>query len=179
MRIALIAIACLALPGCAIFEDVMAPDHDAQTKVASAADAQSLTELTISNGRYSVMLGQARGILRLPEPKALSNDAAGVATNETQERALLARSQVTVANEFLADTARACQRRKLAKGVRAVACAQKKKAPADIRTPVAPEIAALSARNDALGEAVMTWWNAVCATAPKPKAGEPSACAIE
>jgi len=179
MRIALIAMSCFALSGCAIFEDVMAPDGDAQTKVASAADAQSLTELTISNGRYSVMLGQAREILRLPEPKASATDAGAGATDDKQERAVLARSQVSVANEFLADTARACQRRKLAKGVRTVACAQQKKVPTDIRTPVAPEIAALSARNDALGEAVMTWWDAVCATARKPKAGEPSACSIE
>jgi hypothetical protein len=179
MRIALIAMSCFALSGCAIFEDVMAPDGDAQTKVASAADAQSLTELSISNGRYSVMLGQAREILRLPEPKAAGNDSGVSATDDAQERAQLAKSQALVANEFLADTARACQRRKLSKGVRAVACAQQKKVPADIRTPVAPEIAALSARNDALGDVVMTWWDAVCATAPKPKAGEPSACSIE
>lgn len=179
MRIALIAMSCLALSGCAIFDDVMAPDGDAQTKVASAADAQSLTELTISNGRYSVMLGQAREILRLPEPKAPGSETGAAATDDLQERTQLARSQVSVANELLADTARACQRRKIAKGVRAVACAQQKKAPAELRTPVAPEIAALSARNDALGDVVMTWWNAVCATAPKPKAGEPSACSIE
>jgi len=166
MRKALIVISCLAVSGCAIFEDVMTPDSDAQTKVASAAEAQSLTELSISNGRYGVMLGQAREILHLPDPKAAANVATGVGPDDLQERALLARSQVSVANEFLGDTARACQRRKIPKTVRAVACAQQKKAPAELRTPVAAEIAALSARNDALGEVVMTWWNAVCAILP-------------
>ena len=134
----------------------------------------------IMNGRYSVMLGQAREILRLPEPKALDSQGTGVGGAEgAQERAQLAKSQVQVANEFLGDTARACQRRKLPRHVRAVACTQQKKAPPEFHTPVAPELPALSSRNDKLGDMIMEWWGAVCATAPKAKAGEPSACSIE
>lgn len=170
-----------SLSGCAVFEDILSFDNDgAQKAAASAAEQQSLMELSISNGRYSVMLGQAREILQLPEPKVSGADTASVAAGEgAEERALLAKQQVQVANEFLADTARACQRRRVAKGVRSIACAQQKKVPAELRSPVAPEVPQLSGRNDKIGEFVMEWWDAVCATAPKPRPGEPSACSIE
>lgn len=178
MRIGLIVLSCLALSGCAIFEDVMSPDAGGPSNVAANADAQSLSDLMISNGRYSVMLGQAREILKLPEPKAPSGDA-GTAAGESQERAQLAKSQVQVIEDLLADTANACQKRKLPKGVKATACSQQKRVGADLRTAAADDLPSLSARNDAVGAVVMDWWNTVCATAPKAKPGEPSACSIE
>lgn len=178
MRLGLIVLSCLALSGCAIFDDVMSPDEDGPSRAASAADAQTLSDLSISNGRYSVMLGQAREILRLPEPKASASEQ-GTGPDDAQERAQLAKSQVQVIEELLGDTARACQKRKLPKGVRTVACAQQKRVGADLRTATSSDIPALSARNDAVGSVVMDWWNTVCATAPKPKPGEPSACSIE
>ena len=50
----------------------------------------------------------------------------------------------------------------------------------ELRKAVAPEMQALAIRNDNVGEYVMTWWDAVCATAPKPKDdGDMPACAME
>jgi hypothetical protein len=51
--------------------------------------------------------------------------------------------------------------------------------PADLKAPVQPEIQVLAVRNDRVGEFVMPWWDAVCATAPKPKEGDVPACAME
>ena len=177
--VAILGISGTGLSGCAIFEDVISFD-DEQTAAASAADQQNLLELSIATGRYGVMLGQAREILRLPEPKASTGDMIGAAASDSAaERAQLAQAQVKVTSEFIADTARACQKRKLPKGVRSLACEQQKKVPAELHTPVAPEITALSGRNDKVGSFIIEWWDAVCATAPKPRQGEPSACSIE
>lgn len=177
--VAMIAVTIPGLSGCAVFEDVISFD-DQQTSKASAADQQSLLELSIATGRYGVMLGQAREILRLPEPKSSPSDSIGAVANDgPQERAQLADAQVKITSELIADTARACQKRKLPKGVRSLACEQQKKMPVELRTPVAPEVAALSDRNDKMGAYVIEWWDTVCATAPKPRDGEPSACSIE
>ncbi len=61
--------------------------------------------------------------------------------------------------------------------VRKVACAQK--VPEDLRQAVKPDIQALSTRNDRVGDVIMPWWDAVCATAPKPREGDVPACAME
>jgi hypothetical protein len=126
------------------------------------------------------MLGQAREILKLPEPKQPVGEVFPIESNDhMKQRAALAAYQVSVASEFLVDVDRACKRGRVSKKLRAMACDQKAKVPAELAMPVAPELTLLASRNDRVGEFVMPWWNAVCATAPKPRDSDPPACAIE
>jgi hypothetical protein len=164
-----------------VFEDVMSfDDESGQTVRASTDQHAALMELSISTGRYGVMLGQAREILRLPEPAAPAGDSVdGSVSDHAKERARIAREQAKVAAEFLEDTQRACQRRKTPRKVRQAACEQQKRMPAELKTAVPAELNALAHRNDQMSEYVIEWWDTVCATAPKPRDGEPSACAIE
>lgn len=171
----------LGLSGCAVFEDVMSFDYeDSRTALASADQHNALMELSISTGRFGVMLGQAREILRLPEPKMPAGDAVGgSADDQAQERARIALEQAKVATEFLEDTARACQKRKLPKQVRLSACEQQKRMPLELKKPVPADLNAIANRNEQIGVYVIEWWDAVCAVAPEPRDGEPPACAIE
>lgn len=171
----------LAAAGCAEFADFITPDKDGRKAEAiQQAEAASLWEMTIMAGRYGVMLDQAREILKLPEQ---ASGGASFPTGDTEhdkQRAALASYQVAVVKEFAVDVGRACARRRTPKKVRALACEQQKRLPAELRTPVTPEMPALAMRNDNVGEYVMTWWDAVCATAPKPKNdGDMPACAME
>ncbi len=181
MRKMAIAFLVLGLGGCAMFEDWVSVDDDgAQAIARSGAEAQSLMELSITTGRFGVMLGQAREILRLSEPQSpIADDTASSMQSAAQEKSRLAALQVHLANELMADTAQACRRRKLAKGVKILACDQQKKMPIEFRVPVEPDLPTLETRSDRVGAMVMEWWEAVCATAPRPKNGEPSACSIE
>ena len=181
MRMLAMGLLTLCLGGCAAFEDWVSMDDDGGKAAALAgAESTTLMEMSIMTGRYGVMLGQAREILRLPEPRQPSSDSTGTETvNPAQERAVLAAQQAQVANELLTDTARACQRHRVPKGVRSLACEQQRKMPAELRAPVAPDLAALTVRNDRVGGFIMEWWEAVCAQAPKPRGDDPPACSIE
>jgi hypothetical protein len=175
------ALVLAAVSGCAEFAQFLSFEDEEERRLAMAqADAASLWEMTIAAGRYGVMLGQAREILKLPEPKQPVGEVFPVESNDhMRQRAALAAYQVSVASEFLADVDKACKRGRVPKKLRAMACDQKTKLPSELATPVAPELPLLASRNDRVGEFVMPWWNAVCATAPKPRAGDPPACAIE
>jgi hypothetical protein len=166
----------LAAVGCA---EWMPFDIGRKREAAREAEASQLWEMTLMAGRYGAMLAQAREILNLPEPK--TPPGAGFPTGDldpAKSRAALADYQVSVAAEFAGDVARACKGRRVAKKVRAHACAQATKLPAELGAPAEPEMSELSARNERVGEFVMPWWNAVCASAPKPKDGTP-ACPME
>jgi hypothetical protein len=166
----------LAAAGCV---EWMPFDIGRKREAAREAEASQLWEMTLMAGRYGAMLSQAREILNLPEPKA--PPGAGFPTGDldpAKSRAALADYQVGVATEFADDVARACTRGRVPKKVRAHACAQQTKFPTELRAAAAPEMPALSARNERVGEFVMPWWNAVCASAPKPKDGTP-ACPME
>jgi hypothetical protein len=76
---------------------------------------------------------------------------------------------VRVANEFYADAARACSKKRIPAKLRAMACEHKDGVPPELRAPAALDVAALTARNEALDKVVMPWWNAACASAPKPR----------
>jgi hypothetical protein len=171
----------LAAAGCAEFADFITSDTDGRkAEAVQQAEAASLWEMTLMAGRYGVMLDQAREILKLPEQ---ATGGASFPTSDTEndkQRVALASYQAAVVKEFAVDVGRACARRRMPKKVRALACEQQKKLPAELRSPVAPEMPALAMRNDNVGEYVMTWWDAVCATAPKPKNdGDMPACAME
>ena len=113
MRRILVLATAISLSGCAMFEDAISVDDDGgQTRMASGAEAQSLMELSIATGRYGVMLGQVREILRLPEPKIPVADSVSPTTRDLdRELTELADQQVRVTMEFLADTSKACQRK--------------------------------------------------------------------
>lgn len=165
--LALAAVACLAA-GCAEMDELLSNDNDPQT-AAEIANAQrdSLWEIQLTAGRYGVMLGQAREILGLPDPEPglmFPGDSEDVG----KQREDLAAYQAHVTKEFLTDAARACKRKRVPAGVRKMACAQQKTTPAELKTPVAPELVALSQRNERVGEVIMPWWDAVCATKRKP-----------
>ena len=181
MRKSVIILLAMCLGGCAAFEDwVLIDDDGGKAAALAGAESASLMDLSIATGRYSVMLGQAREILRLPEPRQPAGDGTGAeADNLALERAVLAAQQAQVTNEFLADAARACQRRRVPKGVRSLACEQQRKMPAELRKPTTPELAALTIRNDRVGEFIIEWWDAVCAHAIKPRGDDPPACSIE
>jgi len=170
----------VATPGCAEFAEWISFDSATDKADARAkADAASLWEMTLMAGRYGVMLDQAREILKLPEPGSAGPMFPSGAEDDAGQRKALAAYQVNVAGEFFADAARACKRRRVPAGIRAMACAHRAGAPEELRKPAPLDVAALSARNDALDKVVMPWWDAVCATAPKPKDGDMPACAME
>lgn len=172
-----VAAVLLLASACAQFSEWMSfdPEH---AEAARQAEASQLWEMTLMAGRYGAMLSQAREILNLPDPKP-SGD--GFPTGDIaleKQRAALAAYQVSVAKEFAGDVERACKRGRVPKKVRAHACAEKAKLPAELRVAAAPEMPALAARNDKVGEFVTPWWGAVCDAAPKPKDGTP-ACPME
>lgn len=170
----------VAMPGCAEFAELISFDSAADKAEARArADSASLWEMTLMAGRYGVMLDQAREILRLPEPASVGPMFPSGAEDDTGQRKALAEYQVNVASEFFADAARACKRRRAPPSIRAMACAHRAGPPEELRKPAPLDVAALSARNEALDKVVMPWWDAVCATAPKPKDGDVPACAME
>jgi hypothetical protein len=143
---------------------------DAEEKARAEAETATVWELTIHTGRYGVMLDQARTILKLPEPVAGEEGTFPSAAGESlAERQALARQQVLVAQEFYADAARACARRRIPSKLKAMACEHKGGVPIELQAPPALDVAALSARNEALDKVVMPWWDAACASAPKPR----------
>ncbi len=179
-RAAFVLLMALTLASCAEFADLMSFGRDpAREQELVQAEAASLWEMTLMAGRYGVMLGQAREILNLPEPKAVGEGFPTGDVDVAKQREALAQYQASVAAEFVADVARACKRKRVPKKVRTLACEQAKM-PDELRTPVEPEIQALAVRNDRVGDFVMTWWNEVCAVAPKPKKDDDvPACAME
>lgn len=169
----------LSVAGCQEFGELIS-FGDAKERAAAQAQAESaqLWEMTLMAGRYGVMLGQAREILNLPEPQRSPGDSFPTNTQDpVKQREALARYQADVTTEFERDVGAACKRKRVPANVRKVACAQK--VPEDLRQAVKPDIQALSTRNDRVGEVIMPWWDAVCATAPKPREGDVPACAME
>jgi hypothetical protein len=169
----------LSLGGCAEMSEMFATgDEEQRAETRTQADTAHLWEMTIMAGRYGVMLGQVREILKLPEPRESMSFPTG-AEDEAKQREDLARYQASVTAEFLGDLGTACKRKRVPRNVRQMACEQQTKVPAELRAPVSPEIQALAVRNDRVGEFIMPWWDAVCATAPKPREGDVPACAME
>ena len=154
-------------------------DSARTTDARGNADTASVSELTIMAGRYSVMLDQARSILKLPEPAAADSQFASDGGEGLAERKALAAQQVLVAHEFYADTARACTKRRVPSKLRAMACRHRAGVPAELRQPAALDVAALSARNEALDKVVLPWWDAACAAAPKSGAEDEPVCPME
>jgi hypothetical protein len=179
LRIFLSSVALCALGGCMEMSEMFSYG-DAEERAAARADADfaHLSEMTIMAGRYGVMLGQVREILKLPEPKesmAFPTDA----EDQAKLREDLARYQASVTAEFLSDAARVCKRKRVPRNVRQMACEQQTKVPGELQAPVQPEMQALAIRNDRVGEFIMPWWSAVCALAPKPREGDVPACVME
>ena len=178
-RIVLTAIALAALGGCAEMSEMFSyGDEQERAEARAQAETAHLWEMTIMAGRYGVMLDQAREILNLPEPRNAMSFPTG-AEDEAKQREDLARYQADVTAEFLSDVSVACKRKRVRRDLRQMACEQQTKVPVELQAPVRPEIQALSVRNDRVGEFIMPWWDAVCATAPKPREGDVPACAME
>jgi hypothetical protein len=168
-----------ALGGCADMSELFSYGDAAEhAEVRKEAEAAQLWEMTIMAGRYGVMLGQVRAILRLPEPKSDMSFPTD-AEDEAKKREDLARYQANVTAEFLGDIGTACKRKRVPQQLRQMACEQQTKVPAELQAPVKPEIQALAVRNDRVGAFIMPWWDAVCATAPKPREGDVPACVME
>ena len=179
MRIVLAGVAIAALSGCADMSEFFSYGDAAEhAEVRAQAEEGQLWEMTIMAGRYGVMLGQVRDILRLPRPK---NDMSFPtdAEDDAKKREDLARYQASVTAEFLADASVACKRKRVPRDLRKMACEQHAKWSSETQAPVKPEIQALAMRNDRVGEFIMPWWDAVCATAPKPREGDVPACVME
>jgi hypothetical protein len=174
-----VAVSTFGLGGCAEMSEMFSTGGaEERAEVRAQADTAHLWEMTIMAGRYGVMLGQAREILNLPEPRNATSFPTG-AEDEAKQREDLARYQANVTAEFLSDVSVACKRKRVRRELRQMACEQQTKVPGDLQAPVKPEIQALSVRNDRVGELIMPWWDAVCATAPKPREGDVPACAME
>lgn len=174
--IALAALGALAIgfvSGCAELDELMFSGNDPQTATEIAnAQHESLWEIQLMAGRYGVMLGQAREILNLPEPEP-GEMFPGDTQDVRKQSEELAAYQARVTNEFLADAGRACKRKRVPAGVRKLACEQQKKLSPDLRSPTKPELVALSQRNERVGEVIMPWWDAVCATKRNGKTPKP------
>lgn len=181
LRNSLAIIAIASLCGCADMSEFFSyGDEEERAAARAQADSARLWEMTLMAGRYGVMLGQVREILDLPEPRQTAADRFPTDDNdEAKQREALARYQASVTAEFLSDVASACKRRRVPKDVRKLACDQQTKVPAELKAPVQPDIQVLAVRNDRVGEFVMPWWDAVCATAPKPKEGDVPVCVME
>lgn len=176
-RILALALAA-SVSACAEFSEWMSIDPDDNAAAKAQADAASLWEMTLMAGRYGVMLDQAREILNLPDHKAGPMFPSDAGDDKGQRKAL-AEYQVRVAQEFIADAARACKQRRTPKKIKAIACKDQNQLAANLRTPAPTELPALSSRNDQVGDVIMPWWDAVCAAAPKPKKDEEPACIME
>lgn len=164
------------LSGCAEFSEWISFDNDTAAK--SKADQASLWEMTLMAGRYGVMLDQAREILKLPDPKQPPSFPTNTPDDMAQRKAL-ATYQVSVAQQFFADAQKACKARKVPAKVRSIACQDQRQVADALRAQAPLELAALSSRNDQVGNVITPWWDAVCALAPKPKEGDMPACAME
>lgn len=171
------AFAALTLAACTELGGLFGEGDDPESARAQAETA-TVFELTISAGRHAVMLEQARGILKLPEPNA-SPDAPAASGESLAERRALAAQQVLVASEFYTDAARACAKKRTPKKLRQMACAYRDGTPAELRRPAALDVAALSARNEAIDKIVMPWWDAACATVPRRGPDDEPACPME
>jgi hypothetical protein len=178
MRVVAAALLALTAAGCAMFEDMVTPDEDGAQVSRNEAEASTLFELSIMTGRYGVMLDQAREILRLPSQRSTVFSAPADQEGIAAQRVELARQQAAIANEFLGDAKKACQRRRLPKDVKAIACETRRTMPAELRTPVNPELPSLQKRSDDMGEFIITWWEVACAAAPKRRDDEP-VCPME
>jgi hypothetical protein len=151
-----------------------------ESKQTSGAESPDIWEMTIMAGRYGVMLSQAREILGLPEPARKVYDLLSADTrDEARERVMLAHYQVAVASEFFEDMALACGKADVPEAIRALACRHRSGVPAHLRKEAKPDLESLSARNDALGEIIMPWWDTACALAPKAAEDEDPACVME
>lgn len=171
--IALVAVLAGLVSGCAEMDELLFNENDPQTKAEIAnAQHETLWEMSLMAGRYGVMLGQAREILGLPDPEP-GESFPGGSEDARKQREDLATYQARVASEFLSDAARACKRKRVPAGVRKLACESTKKTPDELRKPVAPDLVALSQRNERVGEVIMPWWDAVCATKRKGRAPKP------
>jgi hypothetical protein len=181
VRLILVLALTAILPACSIVEDMLGPgDEPIPQAQPTSADLQSLSELTIATGRYGVMLGQVRDILRLPEPAHMGGEAAEpLARTFNDELVALARQQSSVAHELLTDAGAACQRTALPQAVRAVACSTRDALAGGAKQEAGPSLKAIAARDAGLGPIVIRWWDSVCATVPQSRAGEPHACSIE
>jgi hypothetical protein len=181
MRRILVLATAISLSGCAMFEDAISVDDDGgQTRMASGAEAQSLMELSIATGRYGAMLGQVREILRLPEPKVPVADSVSPTTRDLdRELTELADQQVRVTKEFLADTSKACQRKRVPKKLRSLACQGQKEVSAPLLAPANADMKSITARDEDVNRLILGWWDAVCETVPRPRNGDPHACSIE
>lgn len=169
-RFGLLAVAAASIGACSEVSSLFGDDNDdAPAKKREQAEAATVWELTIHTGRYGVMLDQARSILKLPEPESSEDSFPSAAGESLAERQALARQQVLVAQEFYADVARACTKKRIPSKLKAMACEHKGGVPAELQAPPPLDVAALSARNEALDKVVLPWWDAACATAPKPR----------
>lgn len=169
-----------SLAGCAIYDDVMGRDEEGAAPRLSPEDAARVTELFIATGRYGVMLGQAREILRLPETKMGQGETTGSdATDPLQELRGIAALQARTARELSGDALAACNRATVPLSVRQLGCEISRTLPAGMLQPVSLPLANVARRDEELGAFVMRWWNAACAIAPKAAEGEPHACSIE
>lgn len=181
MRLILVlALACL-LPACSVVEDMLgAGDEPVPQAQPTSADLQSLSDLTITTGRYGVMLGQVREILQLPEPAPAGSGAAEPpARTFNDELAALARQQASIARELLVDAGAACQRPALPRAVRDMACSTRDALAGGAKQEAGPSLKAIAARDAGLGPIVLRWWDSVCATVPQTGIGDPHACSIE
>jgi len=170
LHLGLLAVAAAGLSACSEVSSLFGDDAgDAPGKAQAEAESATVWELTINAGRYDVMLDQARSILKLPEPEAGSVPPPPVGGESLAERQALATQQVRVANQFYADAARACAKKRVPAKLRALACRHKAGLPAELREPAALDVRALTARNEALDKVVLPWWDAACATVPKPR----------
>jgi hypothetical protein len=180
MRRLLIAILMTSsLSGCSVYEDMMRGDEDQARVRLSPEEASRVQELYIATGRYGVMLGQVRDILRLPEAATAGDPAATSSGDPVQELRGIADQQVRVARELSGDVLAACNRSGVPDAVRQLGCETARAFPARLKQPVIAQVAAVSARDEELGALVMRWWDAACSVAPKPAEGEPHACSIE
>jgi hypothetical protein len=165
----LFVFAAVFIGGCTELGGMFGQGGEDPERARAQAETASVWELTLMAGRYGVMLDQARTILKLPEPTAMGPDFPAGSGEGLDERKALAAQQVSIAEEFYADAARACAKKRVPSKLRAMACAHRAGVPAALRQPAPLDVPALSARNEALDKFVMPWWDATCATVPKPR----------
>jgi hypothetical protein len=165
--------------GCSDLGALFGEGEEEAERERAMLEQSTVWEMTIHAGRYSVMLDQVRSILKLPEPATPAPEAPPVAGESLAERRALAAQQVLVASEFYGDVARACARKRVPKKLRQMACAFRGGVPRALRSPAALDVAALSARNEALDKIVLPWWDAACATVPNRGPDDEPICPME
>jgi len=169
-----IAILFLEAVMCTACADRHAAEVSSDTFDAVTND-DALRDLRLTVARDRVMLHHTRYILKLAE----ADTATQSNTGNSDELSAIAADQVRLAVTLSAYTGAVCGQRHFPVPVRDAACSIRARNSGAFLMPAAPNVAALSARAEAVDDLVGSWWGTVCEFAPPASTPTEAVCVLE